>query len=139
MDVSKVTLLALLQSVWSRVSFYITFYYQSAAINVIIMSGTKQHTISLMWRIDLIKVSNIQSNSASFYVWQTQVRCKGVLCCIFTNTGHPSNFFYGASLVTVDVVAIFTILQILILRPLISCINRATAAKSTMPNICKSS
>jgi len=62
-------------------------------------SWTKQHNNSQMWRTSLIKVSNIQSNKS-----HTQIRCEGVLYCIFTNTSHPSNFLYGASLVTVDVV-----------------------------------
>ena len=47
----------------------------TAAVKVILMSRTKQHTISLMWRINLIKVSNIQSNPMSVHVWHTQVRC----------------------------------------------------------------
>ena len=38
-------------------------------------SRTKQHTISLMWRILLIKDSNTQSNRTSIHVWHTQVRC----------------------------------------------------------------
>ena len=37
-------------------------------------------------------------------MWHTQVWCKGVLCCIFTNTRHLSNFLYIASLVTVHAV-----------------------------------
>ena len=93
-------------------------------------SWTKQHNNSQMWRTSLIKVSNIQSNKS-----HTQIRCEGVLYCIFTNTSHPSNFLYGASLVTVDVVPLgihYSAIFILLPWRLI----RATLTKSTMPSIC---
>ena len=99
-------------------------------------SRTKQHTISLMWRISLIKVSSIQSNSTIVHMWHTQVRYWGVLCCLFTHTGHSSNCSYGASLVTVDTVMCgFHFPAICIIRQPTRCIIRATVTKSTMPII----
>ena len=63
-----------------------------------------------------------------------------MLCCILTNTGHPSNFSYCASLVRVNVVLHwFHYSAIVILRPPTWCIIHATIAKSTMPSICKCS
>ena len=63
-----------------------------------------------------------------------------MLCCIFTNTGHPSNFSYGASRILVDGVRrAFHYSAVLILRPPTKCSIRATVAKSTMPSICKCS
>ena len=59
---------------------------------------------------------------------------------MLTNTGRPSNFLYGASLVTVDVVRRwFHYSAILILWPPTRCIICHTVAKSTMPSICKCS
>ena len=63
-----------------------------------------------------------------------------MLCCIFTNTSHPRNFLYGASIVTVyGVRRDFHYTAILILRPPKWCINRIPVAKSTMPSIFKCS
>ena len=63
-----------------------------------------------------------------------------MLCCIFINTGHPSNFSYGASLVTVDDgrhrIHCSAILK---LRPPTRCIIRATVANSNMLSICRCS
>ena len=63
-----------------------------------------------------------------------------VFIIILNNTGYTSNFSYGASLVTVDVIQReFQYSAFLILWPLTWCIIRAIVAKSTMPSICKCS
>ena len=86
-----------------------------------------------MWRLSLKTFQTY--SSMSVHVWHTQVRCKGVLCCIFTNTGNLSNFPYGASPVTVDAILRgFHYSAMFVLRPPTRCIIRAT-----MPIICNCS
>ena len=63
-----------------------------------------------------------------------------MICCAvyLLFNGHPNNFLYDASLVTVDGVRHgFYYSTILILRPPKWCIIRATVAKSTISIICK--
>ena len=63
-----------------------------------------------------------------------------MLCCLFTNTGHPCNFSYDASILTVDCARRdFHYTVILILQPPKRCINHIPVAKSTMPSIYKCS
>ena len=96
-----------------------------------------------VWNTTTHHFLNRKDKFQTFNRIQRAFKCdilKGVLCCIFTNTGHPSNVSYGASLVTVDGVRRwFHCFASFIFRSPTWCIIRTTAPKFTMPSICKCS
>ena len=93
---------------------------------------SKQHTISLMWRINVLtsfKHSINFKERSPLDIRKSNVR----LCCsvYLLISGHPTNVTYGALLITVNGVRRGVHYSAIIL------ILRATVAKYTMPSICK--
>ena len=116
------------------------FYNRCMRSRRTVQDKTTHHFLNVKDKIIKSFKHTIEFNACSRVTYSSRPMLGCVLCCIFTNTGHPSNFSYGALLITVDGVRCgFYYSAILVLRPPTRCIIRANVAKSTMPSIYKCS